>query len=52
MKIRIEVVDESVKMAEEVIEDLAWDIFNKYPGAEADLRGVSNSNSVEFLIKK
>ena len=49
MKVRIEVIDKNVKQADDVIKEIAFDFLDKYPRAEADLRGMESGN-VEFLL--
>ncbi len=51
MKIRIEVIDEDIHKATDIIEDITCDLFNKYPAAEANLDKITKGNLVEFLIK-
>ena len=49
MKVRIEVIDENIEQANDVVQDIAFDLLDKYPRAEADLRGMKDGN-VEFLL--
>jgi hypothetical protein len=51
MRIRIEVVDEDIRRTSDVLEELKWDILEKYPKAEADFREIEKGN-VEFLVRK
>tara|TARA_Y100000310_G_C20443770_1_gene697349 strand:+ start:202 stop:372 length:171 start_codon:yes stop_codon:yes gene_type:complete len=51
MKIKIEVVDKDIDKAGDVIEELVWDIFDKYPGSEADFSSLNREKRVEFLVK-
>lgn len=52
MKVRIEVMDENPNKANDMIQDIACDLFDKYPAAEADLEKLQKEQAVEILVKK
>jgi len=50
MRVRIEVVDENEHKADDMIQDIACDLFDKYPKAEADLGKMNNEKAVEIFM--
>ena len=50
MKVRIEVVGENQQRAEDIVQDITCDLFDKYPKAEADLEKLERQKVVEFLF--
>ena len=50
MKIKIEVVDDNIQKASDMIGEIVWAVCDRFPEVETDLRKVYKGNQVEILV--
>jgi len=52
MKVRIEVIGENNDMANDLVEEIACDLFDKFPSAEKDFEKIGKEKTVEIFLKR